>query len=104
MKWYAHLYTGEQARKSAKRLIRRINTGKPTRDIYVLTYPTNEHNVLDIVPTAVLLQKVARQNCPEIIGLARGRDEAYELVQQIIMETYSKNGNFHVQEYLEDRS
>ncbi len=104
LKWYPHLYISDRTRKSAKRLIRRINRGKPTRDVYVLTYPTNDCNVMDIVPSSVLMQKVVRSSCPKIIGLARGREEAYELMKQILQETYDKNGNFHVQEYLEDRS
>ncbi len=103
LEWYQDLYVSDLAAKHVRRTIRRINQSKFTPDIYVLTLPGNEHNVMDIVPSKILLQKIARQRCPMIIGVAKGIDDAYGLMQEILMETYENTGNFHVKDYLKDR-
>ena len=101
--WYENLYVSEQASKKLKRTISRINRKKITPEIYVLTFPSNDKNVMDIVSTNILLQTAVRRRCPKIIGLAKGKEDALELMQTILMETYEHTGDFCVKEYLEDR-
>lgn len=101
--WFDELYISESLQKKHTKLIKRIEKGKPTVGVYLLTYPTNEHNVMDIVSANLLMQKTYRRRCPKIIGLANGQEEAYELMEQILMESYQQTGSFHVKKYLEDR-
>ena len=101
--WYENLYVSERASKKLKRTISRINRGKLTPEIYVLTFPSNDKNMMDIIPANILLQKTLRRRCPKIIGLAKGREDALELMQTIIMETYEQTGGFCVKEYLGDK-
>lgn len=103
MEWYKDLYVSDAARRHVRRTIRRINERKITADVFLLTYPLNKNNVMDIVPAAMLLQHAARRRCPKIIGIARGRYDAYELMEAILMETYENTGNFRVEDYLENR-
>lgn len=103
LNWYENLYMSSHTAKHSQRIIRRMNQRKVTPNIYVLTFPSNDHNVMDIVSSNVLLQDVARKRCPKIIGLAKGKEDAYGLMQEILMETYEHTGGFHVREYLEDR-
>ncbi len=103
LEWYQNLYVSDLASKHMRRTIRRINQNRITPDIFVLTLPGNENNVMDIIPSKTLLQEPARKRCNMIIGLAKGIDDAYELMQKILMETYENTGNFHVKDYLKDR-
>lgn len=103
LRWYENLYVSERASKKLKCTISRINRQKVTPEIYVLTFPSNDKNIMDIVSTNVLLQTAARKRCPEIIGLARGKEDALDLMQTILRETYEHTGDFCVKEYLEDR-
>ena len=56
---------------------------------------------MEIVSTSVLLQETAHMRCPHVIGIARGREEAYVLMQKILKDTYADTGNFQVGAYLE---
>lgn len=103
LRWYENLYVSERASKKLKRTISRINRRKITPEIYVLTFPSNDKNIMDIVPTNVLLQRMVRKRCPEIIGIAKGKEDALKLMQTIVMETYENTGDFCVKEYLENR-
>jgi hypothetical protein len=58
---------------------------------------------MEIIPSATLLQKTFRNRCQKIIGVAKGKEDAYQLMQDILMETYRHTGNFHVKDYLKDR-
>ncbi len=101
--WHVHLYVGEKARKQVRRTMGRINRKKPTPGVYLLTLPHNRKNVMEIVSTSVLLQEPAHMRCPQVIGIARGREEAFALMQRIIKDTYVNTGNFQVEAYLNIR-
>ncbi len=100
MTWYVHLYVGEKAKKQVRKTMVRINRRKPTPGIYLLTLPHNGRNVMEIVSTAVLQQETAHMRCPQVIGIARGREEAYALMEKILKETYANTGGFRVEAYL----
>lgn len=99
--WYVHLYVGEKVKKQVRRTMGRINRRKPTPGVYLLTLPHNRKNVMEIVSTSVLLQETAHLRCPRVIGIARGREEAYVLMQEILKDTYADTGDFQVGAYLE---
>ncbi len=101
--WYVHLYVGEKVKKQVRRTMGRINRRKPTPGVYLLTLPHNRKNIMEIVPTSVLLQETAHVRCPRVIGIARGREEAYVLMQRILKDTYADTGNFQVEAYLGHR-
>ena len=101
--WHVHLYVGEKAKKQVRRTMGLINRKKPTPGVYLLTLPHNRKNVMEIVSTSVLLQEPAHMRCPQVIGIARGREEAFALMQRIIKDTYANTGNFQVEAYLNIR-
>lgn len=98
--WNVGLYVGEKAEKQVHRTMRRIDRRKPTPGIYLLTLPQNRKNVMEIVSTSILLQKAAHWHCPQVIGIAHGKEEAYALMQRILEDTYANTGRFRVEEYL----
>ena len=98
--WYVHLYVGEKAKKQVRKTMGRINKRKPTPGVYLLTLPHNQKNVMEIVSTSVLLQETAHMRCPQVIGIARGKEEAYALMQRILKDTYANTGSFQVERYL----
>lgn len=44
-----------------------------------------------------------RRNCPMIVGLAVSREEAFELVEAIALETYRETGEVKIREWLLNR-
>lgn len=102
--WYVELYTGKSIeKKDVHKIIHKINRGKAVPGIYLLTLSQHPDNVLEILPALNLAQKAARRRCPRIIGMALGKEEALEVTQEILLETYGETGTFHVREYLQDR-
>ena len=101
--WYKKLYIGENAKKDAARARRRLNHGKLQMNMFLVTYASNPENLFDIIGTEQLLQKTLHRRCPMIIGLAASKEEAIQIVQQIIEETYAKQNDADVRRYLGER-
>jgi hypothetical protein len=70
-------------------------------NIYLITLAANGQDLLDILDSAFLQQKAVRRTLPMIVGLAKGYEEAVELVRQIVEETYTQRGDCKVPLYLE---
>ena len=103
LKWYKKLYIGDNAKKKAPSVIKKVNQGKLQYDIYLITLASNEKNLLEIIQANQLIQKTLRKLCPRIVGMASGYGEALEVVEKIVEETYLKQGDTDVRRYLNDR-
>ena len=99
LKWYKKLYIGDNAKKKAKATVRKLNQGRLVLSFYVITLASNEKNLLDFFPASQLKQKAFRSSCPMI----EDYEEAMQLVQKIIEETYDSQGNTDVRTYLKNR-
>ena len=86
------LYIGDDIRSYQSRA--RITAGKFVPDIYVVTLSDNPGNILEILPSSMLVQRSARAICPLIIGMAKGKDGAIRMVQDIIEQVYTETGDF----------
>lgn len=104
MKWYSVLYAGETARKKKNKIICKLKTGAGMLDVYLVTLSGNQHDLLEIISSAYLKQKVVRRNLPMILGIACGYEEAVEVAVEIVSETYAKTGDFKVSRYLADKA
>ena len=100
MKWYRHIYIGEQARKDRYRIIGKIRHNRFQMDIYVITLASNSKDLLDIYPSYVVRQKHFQKQEYWIVGIAKGYEEAIEVAVKIVMEVYTKTGTFGIREYI----
>jgi hypothetical protein len=91
MKWYRKLYLGENAKMNRFSI-----------DTYLITLPSNDENLLDVFQANMLLQPYYKKADRDIfvIGIANGKDEAYEVVRDIIDDVYSHTGAFDIKKYL----
>ena len=101
MRWYKNLFFGENARKRAAKIVGKIKRGQFQPDVYVLTLPSGEQNLLEIYPSYILLQDYFKEQDLLIVGLACGYEEAGQLAASIVDQVYQNNGNVAVKEYLE---
>ena len=102
LKWKKKYYVGEGVKAPVK-VQSKINAGKPVPGIYLITLSDNPENIMEIVPAVMLMQKTAYDLCPVIIGMARGKDEALELVRSVVEEVYIQTGSFAIKEYVKNR-
>ena len=87
---------GEGARKAKYKVLGHVVKKKFSFDTYLITLPSNTSNILDIYSANVLLQPHFKKKCIQdeiyVVGIAKGRDEAYELVRDIVDEVYKNTG------------
>ena len=102
LKWKKKYNIGESVKAPVK-VQSKINAGKPVPGIYLLTLSDNPGNIMEIIPAVMLVQKPAYDLCPVIIGMAKGKEEALELVQKIVEEVYRETGSFEIREYMKNR-
>lgn len=102
LKWQKDYYVGEGI-KNPEKIKTKINAGRVTLGIYLITLSENPGNLLEIIPAAMLFQKSYYAICPEIIGMAKGKDDAIDLAAAIVKEIYETTGAFQVKEYLKNR-
>lgn len=100
MKWYKNLYVGESIEHKKKKVIWKIKHNAGMLHTYVITFPSNPDNLLDIIPTTDLMQKAYPKDKLMVIGIAGDYDEALELTRQIVDETYHETGRVDVHNYL----
>ena len=70
---------------------------------YIITFPSNEENLLDIISTRELLQKGYPKKNLHIIAVAGNYDEALLLACDIVKETYENTGKTDVKSYLKSK-
>ena len=101
MEFCQNLFVTEAVSKRAEQIIEAIKLNKMTPNIYVIAFASNTANLLDIIPSWELLQPAYPKESLEIVGLANGKKDAFELVKHMISEAYTKTGNPDVRAYLQ---
>ena len=102
LKWQEDYYVAEGI-KDAEKTKKRIDAGKVALGVYLVTLSENPGNLLEIIPSYMLIQKSYYAKCPEIIGMAKGKDEATDLAVDIVKNIYGETGAFQVKEYFKNR-
>ena len=101
LKWYRNLYLGDNARKAKYKTFGLIRKNRFTIDTYIIAIPDN---ILDIYSANMLKQPHFKNKSYRdkvyVVGLAKGRNEALELVRCIVDDTYSHTGCVDVAGYL----
>lgn len=100
MKWYRNLYIGESIDKTIDEIISDVETKKDVRKKYLITFPANENNMLDIITADMGIIITWRE--VHVIGVAGSKKEAVELTSQIISEAYNSRGDLNLEEYFND--
>ncbi len=99
MIWIDDLYISDSITKKKNRIKWKINHQKPSGFVHLICLPSNENNLLDIIPSANLLQKGYPRKNLTIIGLASNYNEAVLLTRDIIDDIYTQTGEFDVGKY-----
>ncbi|WP_343209552.1 hypothetical protein [Anaerolentibacter hominis] len=95
--WCNNLYMDGYVKKRQKKIMglverEKISPGLLARDIFCIALPSNEQNLFDIVRAGELFFEHCRRNQLRVLGLARGRDSAVELLTTIILDLYNETG------------
>lgn len=102
LKWNDNCYIGKTV-TDTENIRRRLEEGKIVPEIYLLTLSDNPRNLMEILPAVSLVQRSLADLCPEIIGIAAGKEEAFQLTENIVREVYEETGGVQIREYLKNR-
>ena len=102
LKWHKNCFVGKNVR-DLERIQEKLENRRLVPGIYLLVLSENPRNIMELFPAVTLLQRTAADLCPEIIGIALGKEEAVSLAQEIIRQVYEETGDVQVKEYLKNR-
>ena len=101
MKYYSNLYVSEGLEKKKDKVIARLERRKIQPDLHVILLPDCDHNQLEIVNAMYLLQPGYPREDRMVVGIAKGFEEAVELVEEISREVYDATGDLELRDYIQ---
>lgn len=102
MRYYKHLYLAEGIKKKEK-IIRKLEEKKLQMNIHVITLARNEKNQLEIYNSMVFLQPDFPYDDFLVVGLAKGYEDAVEMVEEIAQEVYNKTKGADIRSFILER-
>lgn len=87
-------YTYNLTERKQARLKKKIQKHKIIKNLYVIVLPLFKDGLMEIYPYMQLLQSAYKKMDSDIriIGFAKGKETAEQLVLQIIQDMYDKTG------------
>ena len=102
MRYYKHLYLADGIKKKEK-IIRKLEEKKLQMNIHIITLARNEKNQLEIYNSMILLQPDFPHDDFFVVGLAKGYEDAVEMVEEIAQEVYNKTKGADIRSYILER-
>ncbi|GKX29560.1 hypothetical protein SH1V18_20400 [Vallitalea longa] len=100
MEFANNIYIGEEiSNKKANKIIKKLKRKKHIRDVYFLTCIEESRNPMEILLSTELYRLMDKGNNILIVGIAHGRDNAFELVRDIYDDVYTKCSNVDIESY-----
>jgi len=99
IRWSPKLYVGDKLKSKLDKTIKSIDNRKVTYGVFCITFASNGDNLFDILNANELRFPYYQRTDVYILGLTKGREEALEMVQELLMEVYLNTGEFKVREY-----
>ncbi len=80
---------------------KKIKKKTPRLDLFLVTLPLGPEGLLEVYWYPELLQKHYMQMKQElvVVGIATSRDEAFHLIEQIVLDAGVEDGNIPIQDY-----
>lgn len=101
MNWYRKLYFGKNAEKRKNRFVREIEAGTYRGNTWLITLAANPENQLELFSVQELRFSYIRRNCPLVLGIASGYEEALEVLLRIVQEVLEATGGADIRGYFE---
>ena len=91
IKWYQSLYMDEGTERKIRKCMKRVEARKLYKKSYTLiTLPSNDSNLFDIVDSKELWFRHERNRDQYIVGIASSHESALELLSKIVMDVYEE--------------
>lgn len=103
--FHEKMYQNEYSEKKIEKIRKKIQKLSPKLNLFLITLPIGPEGILEIYWYPELLQPLYRcsQEKMIVVGIAASREDAYELVEQIIQDIGWNEGTISVRDYFEER-
>lgn len=102
LKWYDNLYCAGDVDPWVT--MEKINSGRYDAGVYLVTISANEKEQLDIIRSSELKKKEIERRCGMVIGIAKTRQNTYELVAELAEDVLAKTGSCNIRAYFENNN
>lgn len=99
--WSEKLYIGGQAEKNCQKVQKKLEKGRPVPGFFLITMPSNENNLFDILPAEALLFPYYKRKKVLVYGLAKGKAEAESMVASMLEDVLRETDGLYCKEYFE---
>lgn len=100
MKYYKHLYLSEGLVKKRDKVIKKLEQKKFQLDIHLIVLSEDGRNQLEIYHSLLFCQPSYPERDYFVVGIAKGFDEAVELVEEITREVYNETRGADIRSYI----
>lgn len=101
MAFSKHLYLGNGINDADLKKIQKQLQKKPMNSqLFLICISTNTYDHLDIFEALQLDQTYYRKTPPRVVGIANNKNEALQLVEDIVKECLENTGSLNLKEYL----
>lgn len=90
--WNRKIYMDDKVRKSPYKYRKMVERKKIAKACYCITLPANNNNLMDIYSSRELWFKYRRLMGLEIIGMAAGKESAFQMAGRIVRDIYTEKG------------
>lgn len=97
MRWHNKLYVGEAVKKQKSKIIFQLEHRKLTFGIYLICLADNGKDLFDIYPSFMIFNNDVYNK--EFVGIAFSKEEAFDLIKEIIDDVYAETNSFDVRSY-----
>ncbi len=101
--WYNDLYLTEGIKKKKRKILHNLKKNKLQINVYTIILPLGDSGLLEIYPSYIFLQDIYKKEKIHLIGLAEDKEEAFELVEKIVMDCYKATNGFDIKSFVTER-
>lgn len=99
--YHPRLYLGEGIKeKKLDKIKKRLETRPILSGVVLITFSRNPSDQLEIFEARQLAQSYYKKYPPYVVGIASDREEAVEMVEQLVRECLDDRGDCALKEYL----
>ena len=93
MKWYKKLYIGDSLIEKRDKVIRKVQQNVLQPGVFIIVLATNGKDNFRILSSLELLQRNYPKDDLTIVGIAKGKEEAFELVGRMVQDVLNATGS-----------
>lgn len=104
IRWADKLYLSDNIKqKKMIKLMKSIEKGHLTFEVYCITFASNPSNLFDIINANEIIFPYYSQKGLYVLGLATSREQAKLVVKDMLVEVYQATGDFKVRDYFAEK-